>query len=123
MNAEKLAEILIEEATKNGGATINRLGCPKTTGLSVAVDKKFEVQATNLFKPAVEFWIKRVWPTIAQNPYYCLGAWYDPADEVFYLDVVDVLPDVQLTTVIKQAKDREQKAIYHLTTETVLRIE
>ena len=120
---DQLTEHLINITGKTGGCTIRPDGTQVTTGLACAINKKHEAKAVCLFRPAVKSWIRRQLPVLQSSEYYCIGAWHDTEAGEFVLDIVDVLPDHQLAMVLKNAKAHNQKAIYHLTTGTTLRIE
>lgn len=121
---EAITDLLVESVTgSKGGSTINKFGAEVTRGIAVAISKDIEckIEGGHIFRPAVKSWVRRQIPLIEANDYFCFGAWREDGD--YYFDVVDVLPDRQLTRALEVAKENDQIAIFHLSTQTCLRIE
>jgi len=120
----KVIDALIH-GSNQGGATVDGQGRPVGTGLAIAVpnspERRIHREAPG-FRVMVAQWVKDTADIVDAHEGYRYGIWLDEKTGLFYLDVSEVLLTHQLDRAIKCAKERDQIAIYHISTGTELRI-
>ena len=124
-NIDKVVAALIYGLFENGGATVNHEGVRVGTGLAIAANKACELVLhadEPGFRKTLRHWVEKLAPMVESNEGYRFGIWCDEATSLTYLDVSEVLLTHQLDLAIKRAKERDQIAIYHISTGTELRI-
>ena len=124
-NIDKVVAALTDGLFASGGATVNHEGVRVGTGLAIAVSKKHErtihAEAPG-FRVMLKQWVTDTAPLVEAKEGYRFGIWCDTATGLTYCDISEVLLTHQLDLAIKRAKERDQLAIYHISTGTELRI-
>lgn len=116
--AEKLAASIA-----TGGATVSIQGNLATTGLVVALyqdaEHKLEYKSKFYAQTEIESWL---WLRDHEDqlPSWAhVGLWVDDKGNS-YLDIVEIIAPRNLARAIRHTKDRNQRAIFFLDTQTVL---
>ena len=112
-----VSETIMEALETKGGDTVSLQGLKPLHGFVVSTRAQHERKLRQCTIDDIFTYLEE--KKIYMNGSEYVGAWLD--GDVVYLDIVEVIPDV--TKAIEAAKKANQLAIYHLDTQTTLRLE
>lgn len=116
MDISKVSQALYKQLVENdmSGASVNTLGSKPKRGFMVSIDESFERVFDSVNFLVIVNYLNEIKPFLTKHNNKCVGVW--KRNGKFYFDVSTNINNLSLA--ISSAKMHNQKAIFHLDTQT-----